>query len=60
MQRRVFIQKGILTASAIAVSKYSFPMDSKSDFPVVRISEAQRKFKSKAVEKLIADVKEHR
>ncbi|GAC1425669.1 MAG: glycoside hydrolase family 125 protein [Flavisolibacter sp.] len=59
MQRRVFIQNGILTASAIAVSKYSFPMDIKSDFPVVRIAEAQRKFKSKAVEKLIADVKKN-
>ncbi len=34
-------------------------MDSKSDFPVVRIAEAQRKFKSKVVEKLIVDVKKN-
>ncbi len=59
MQRRVFIQKGVLTAAAVAVSKYSFSLEGSRDFPVVRIAEAQRKFKSKAVEKLIADIKKN-
>ena len=58
MQRRTFIQNGVLTAAALAVSKYSFATGY-TDFPVVRIAEAQRNFKSMAVEKLIADIQKN-
>jgi meiotically up-regulated gene 157 (Mug157) protein len=59
MQRKDFIQKTALAAVTVAVSKYSFSIGNSSDFPVVRIAESNRKFKSKAVEKLIEDVKKN-
>jgi meiotically up-regulated gene 157 (Mug157) protein len=59
MQRRDFIHKGALAAAAVATSKYSFSNKGNSDFPVVRTAEANRKFKSKAVEKLIGDIKKN-
>lgn len=59
MQRRDFIQKGALTAAAVAVSKYSFSGGGNNDFPVVGVAEAKRNFKNKAGEKLIADIKKN-
>ncbi|SCC57159.1 hypothetical protein GA0116948_11588 [Chitinophaga costaii] len=46
-----------LTLSSLTKSALGAPMV--ADFPVVRIPEAQRKFKSKAVEALIAKIQHH-
>ena len=55
MQRRTFIRHTTMASAALAVSSsYAF---NEPDFPVVRISEADRKFRSTAVEKIIAEVK---
>ncbi len=54
MQRRKFIQQTALAGTAILASKYATA--GTSDFPVVRVAEGQRKFKSVAVEKLIAEI----
>lgn len=56
MNRKKFIQQTSLAAAGILSSKYSFA-NNNNDFPVVRVTENLRKFKSAAVEKLIADVK---
>ncbi|MCC6290020.1 MAG: glycoside hydrolase family 125 protein [Chitinophagaceae bacterium] len=57
MQRRYFIQQSTLaTAGIIASGKLYAGMP---DFPVVRIAEAERKFKSVAVEKTIAEIKKN-
>jgi hypothetical protein len=58
MNRKKFIQQSSLAATGILLSNYSFAKWH-TDFPVVRISESQRKFKSPAVEKLIAEVKKN-
>jgi meiotically up-regulated gene 157 (Mug157) protein len=58
MNRKKFIQRSSLAAAGILMSKYSFA-DWQADFPVVRIAESQRKFKSPAVEKLIAEIKKN-
>ena len=52
MERRTFLQQSTLAAAGFFI-KPSFG----KDFPVVRIPEAQRKFKSKSVEKIIRDVR---
>ncbi|HEY4206889.1 MAG TPA: glycoside hydrolase family 125 protein [Puia sp.] len=54
MERRTFLQQSTLAAAGFLM-KPSFG-DAK-DFPVVRIPEAQRKFKSKSVEKIIREVR---
>jgi len=46
-----------MASLAMTASKYSYSFTNRDDFPTVRIPAAQRKFKSKAVEKLIADIK---
>ncbi|HVX51561.1 MAG TPA: glycoside hydrolase family 125 protein [Chitinophagaceae bacterium] len=56
MQRRTFIQQAALTGAAITLSKLAKAGAGRDDFPVVRIAEAQRKFKSPAVEKIITDI----
>lgn len=56
MNRKQFIQQSSAATAGIAFSGISFGQAS-SDFPTVRIPEAQRKFKSIAVEKTIADIK---
>ncbi len=56
MNRKKFIQQTSLASAGILMSKYSFA-NWQSDFPVVRVPESQRKFKSPAVEKLIAEIK---
>ncbi len=58
MNRKNFIQQSSLAATGILMSKYSFAKW-QNDFPVVRVAESQRKFKSPAVEKLIAEIKKN-
>ena len=58
MNRRKFMQQGSLAAAAVILSKNGFAMQA-GDFPVVRIPEAQRRFKSAAVEQLIREVKKN-
>ena len=58
MNRKKFIQQTSLASAGILMSKYSFAKWS-TDFPVVRVAENQRKFKSPAVEKLIAEIKKN-
>lgn len=56
MQRRTFIRHTSMASVALAASSSSFAF-TQPDFPVVRIPEAERKFKSIAVEKIIAEIK---
>jgi hypothetical protein len=56
MRRRNFIQTTAMASAAVAFSKYSFAFTTATNFPEVRVPEAQRKFKSKAVEDLIKEV----
>lgn len=58
MNRKKFILQSSLAATGILMSKYSFA-NRLYDFPVVRVPESQRKFKSPAVEKLVADIKKN-
>ena len=57
MERRTFLKQTVLTSAALSVSKFSLAATGENDFPVVRIPEAQRKFKSASVEKLITEIK---
>jgi len=57
MQRRKFIQQTALAGAALMASKYAAA--GTTDFPVVRVVEGQRKFKSVAVEKLIAEIQKN-
>ncbi len=56
MNRKKFIQQSSLATAGILMSNYSFA-NLNNDFPVVRVPESQRKFKSPAVEKLITEIK---
>lgn len=56
MQRRDFIQKSAMASMAVAFSNLSFAFKCFNEFPVVRIPESQRKFKSTSVERLIAEI----
>jgi hypothetical protein len=58
MNRKKFIRQTSLASAALLMSDYSFAKWN-SDFPVVRVPENQRKFKSPAVEKLIAEIKKN-
>lgn len=58
MERRKFIQQATLASAAVVVSKYASATPGDS-FPVVRVAENMRKFKSQSVEKLIAEVKKN-
>jgi len=58
MNRKKFIQQTSLAATGILMSKYSLAKW-QSDFPLVRVPENQRKFKSPAVEKLITEIKKN-
>ena len=55
MNRRDFIRNTSLIASTLALAP-SITWAAETDFPVVRTPEAKRKFKSPAVEKIIAKV----
>jgi len=60
MQRRTFIQQAAMTGAALTLTaRYAKAGGNMADFPVVRIPEAQRKFKSVAVEKVIAEVQKN-
>lgn len=54
MQRRDFIRQTAFTAAAFAASNCAFAQSGPPGFPVVRIPEAERKFKSESIEKAIA------
>jgi meiotically up-regulated gene 157 (Mug157) protein len=56
MNRRRFIQQSTMAGSAILLSGYAAAF-STSSFPIVRVPVSKRKFSSKAVEKVIAEVK---
>ncbi len=56
MKRRKFIQQAALAGAAVTLSKFAKAGNGVADFPVVRVAESQRKFKSVAVEKIIAEV----
>ncbi len=56
MNRKDFIQQSTFATAGILFSKTSLA-NIQTAFPVVRIAEAKRKFKSKAVERVIAEVK---
>ena len=56
MNRKSFIQQTTLATAGVFLSKYSFA-NGVTNFPTVRIPETQRKFKSKAVERVIAEIK---
>ncbi len=58
MNRKQFITQSAMAGTGIALSGLSFGK-SKIDFPVVRIAETQRKFKSAAVELAIQNVKKN-
>src|SRR5436190_5659421 len=58
MRRRSFIQQTSLLGSGIFLSKVSsFAAAPYLEFPVVRVAEASRNFKSKSVEKAIVEFK---
>ncbi|MGN6419551.1 MAG: glycoside hydrolase family 125 protein [Pseudobacter sp.] len=59
MKRRNFIQQSTLAAAGLALSAQGFGQSFAQEFPVVRIPEGQRKFKSKAVEKIIAGLQQN-
>lgn len=58
MKRRAFIQNtGMLGAGILLNKATSFAAAPHAEFPVVRVAEATRNFKSKSVEKAIAEFK---
>lgn len=56
MSRRKFLQQSAVLSSALLL-RPAFSWAAGNDFPVVRIPEGQRRFRSEAVEKAIAAVK---
>ncbi len=56
MNRKKFIQQTSLATAGILMSKYSLA-NRHTDFPMVRVAESKRKFKSPAIEKLITEIK---
>lgn len=58
MNRKKFIQQSSLASASLLLSKYSFA-NRNTDFPIVRVKESERKFKSPAVEKIIAEIKKN-
>ena len=56
MDRKKFIQQTSLASAGLFFSKYAFSGTGNTDFPLVRVTESQRKFKSKSVEALINQV----
>lgn len=58
MKRRTFIQQAAMASTAMAFTKTGFARENGS-FPTVRIAAGERKFKSVAVEKIIADVQKN-
>jgi uncharacterized protein len=58
MNRKQFIKQSSLATAGVFLAKYA-TANSPTTFPTVRAPLAQRKFTSKAVEKVIADVKKN-
>jgi len=58
MDRKKFIRQSSLASAGLLMSNYSFA-GRHTDFPLVRVPENQRRFKSPAVEKLIAEIKKN-
>ena len=58
MNRKQFIQRASVAGTGIILSDYSFA-NTKLEYPAVRIPEAQRKFKSVAVEQTIHTIKKN-
>ncbi len=56
MNRRKFVKRSSMAAAGLILGNYSFAKG-QNNFPVVRIPESRRKFKSPAVEKLINEIK---
>lgn len=56
MNRKKFIQQSTMASAGLLMSHHSWS-NWIDDFPLVRVPESQRKFKSPAIEKLIAEVK---
>jgi uncharacterized protein len=57
MNRRRFVKQTSLATTAILLSRYTNVMATDKTFPIVRTPEKGRKFKSHAVEQLIAEIK---
>jgi uncharacterized protein len=57
MNRRKFVTQTSLATSAVLLSRYTSAWGKGNTFPVVRTPEKDRKFKSKAVEKIISEIK---
>ncbi len=57
MDRRKFVINTSMATTALLLSRYTSAWAGDSSFPVVRVPEDQRNFKSPAVEKLIAEIK---
>lgn len=53
MKRRTFIQNTSLLGAGLVASKFSFAAELLPEFPVVRVAEGKRHFKSKAVDDAI-------
>jgi meiotically up-regulated gene 157 (Mug157) protein len=53
MKRRTFIQNTSLLGAGVVASKFSFAAELLPEFPVVRVAEGKRHFKSKAVDDAI-------
>jgi hypothetical protein len=58
MNRKKFIAQSSLATAGLVLGKYSFAQRN-ADFPIVRMAENKRKFKSPAVEKLIIEIKKN-
>jgi len=57
MNRRLFVKQTTLTATGLILSKFAIAGKEKGEFAIVRVPEDRRKFKSHAVESLIAEIK---
>lgn len=57
MNRRHFVKQTTLATSALLLARYTNAWGVEKAFPVVRLPAGKRKFTSKAVEKVIAEVK---
>ena len=59
MNRRRFVKQATFASAGIALAGYAFAGEQKRDFPVVRTPIGKRKFTSKAVERVIAEVQKN-
>jgi meiotically up-regulated gene 157 (Mug157) protein len=56
MQRRKFLQQSVLASAGVLAAGGGFAIQ---EFPVVRVAEAKRKFKSQSVEKIVREVRQN-